>query len=88
MDLMVGGVPINVGTANLQTALTTLTGGKAIAIDGASGPLHFDLMAHEAPSDIDVWCVGLDGSNNPQFEDSGRSYDSASLQMVGTYQCP
>ncbi len=88
MDKMVGGTPINVGTGSMQSALTTLTAGNAIAINGASGPLHFDLSAHEAPSDIDVWCVGLDGSQNPQFVDSTRSYDSASGQMVGTYKCP
>ena len=88
LDKMIGGIAIDVGTGQMQTAITTLEGGAAIDINGASGPLDFDLNAHEAPSDIDVWCVQLDGSNNPQFEDSMRSYDSKSGQMVGTYSCP
>ncbi len=88
MAKMIGGTPINVGVGDMQSAVTTLTGGNAIAIDGASGPLHFDLMTHEAPSDIEVWCVGLDGSSNPQFVSSGRSYDATSGMMVGTFNCP
>jgi len=88
MDKMVGGMAINVGPTQMQTAITTLEGGSAIDINGASGPLDFDLNLHEAPSDIDVWCVTLDGSNNPQFADSMRSYDAESGQMVGTYSCP
>jgi branched-chain amino acid transport system substrate-binding protein len=88
MDKMIGGTAIDVGTGNMQNAITILEGGTAIDIDGASGPLDFDLTQHEAPSDIDVWCVALDGSNNPQFADSTRSYDSKSGQMVGTYACP
>ena len=88
LDKMIGGIAIDVGTANIQTAITTLGGGAAIDINGASGPLDFDTQTHEAPSDIDVWCVVLDGSNNPQFADSTRSYDSKSGQMAGTYKCP
>ena len=88
LDKMVGGAAIDVGTANMQNAITTLEGGAAIDINGASGPLDFDTTQHEAPSDIDVWCVALDGSNNPQFADSTRSYDSKTGSMVGTYQCP
>ncbi len=80
MDKMIGGAAIDVGTANIQNAFTTLGGGASIDINGASGPLDFDTTQHEAPSDIDVWCVGLDGSNNPQFADSTRSYDSKSGQ--------
>lgn len=88
MDKMVGGAPINVGTGDIKSAFNTLSAGNAIAINGASGPLHFDLTEHEAPSDINVWCVGLDGSNNPEFESSGRSYDATSSMMVGTFSCP
>jgi ABC-type branched-subunit amino acid transport system substrate-binding protein len=88
MDKMVGGVATNVGTGDIKSAFNTLSAGNAIAINGASGPLHFDLTEHEAPSDINVWCVALDGSNNPEFESSGRSYDATSSMMVGTFSCP
>ena len=62
------------------------TEGITIAIDGASGPLHFDLMLHEAPSDIQVWCV-ID-SGMPEFTPSGRTYDATSMMMTGTFSCP
>ena len=88
MTEMIGGTAINVGTMQMQTALSTLSGGHPIAINGASGPLHFDPNTHEAPSDIDVWCVTVDGSGHPQFADSMRSYDAAMSTMVGTFSCP
>ena len=34
-----------------QAALT-----KCIDFDGISGPLDFDAVTHEAPSDIAIWC--------------------------------
>jgi branched-chain amino acid transport system substrate-binding protein len=88
MTKMVGGNAIDVGVGQMQTAVNTLMGGSAIDINGSSGPLDFDVKAHEAPSDIDVWCVTIDGQGNPQFLDSQRSYDSKTSQMVGTYKCP
>jgi branched-chain amino acid transport system substrate-binding protein len=88
MTKMVGGTAIDVGVGQMQTAVNGLMGGSAIDINGASGPLDFDIKAHEAPSDIDVWCVTIDGQGNPQFQDSQRSYDSKTGQMVGTYKCP
>jgi branched-chain amino acid transport system substrate-binding protein len=88
MTKMVGGMAIDVGVGQMQAAVNTLMGGAAIDINGSSGPLDFDVKAHEAPSDIDVWCVTIDGQGNPQFQDSQRSYDSKTGQMVGTYKCP
>ncbi len=88
MAKMVGGGPIDVGPSTIKTAFQALGSGNAIDINGASGPLDFDLTAHEAPSDIDVWCVGLDGSSNPVFVSSGRAYDSQTGQMTGTFKCP
>ncbi len=89
MTKMVGGTTnIDVGTAGIQAAFTTLGSGAAININGASGPLDFDVNLHEAPSDIDVWCVTIDGQGNPAFKSSGRSYDSQTGSMVGTYSCP
>ncbi len=85
---MVGGAATDVGTGSMQSAINALMGGAAININGASGPLDFDTKLHEAPSDIDVWCVVLDGQGNPQFTDSTRSYDATTAQMVGTYKCP
>ena len=89
LNQMVGGTKLEVGPANIKSAFAALgvTGGK-IDIDGASGPLNFDLALHEAPSDIDIWCVGKDGGGNPAFLSSGRFYDSGQATMVVTYSCP
>jgi branched-chain amino acid transport system substrate-binding protein len=89
LESMIGGAKLEVGPSNIKAAFAALgaPGGK-IDIEGASGPLNFDLAQHEAPSDIDVWCVGKDGANNPTFASSGRFFDSAAGAMVGTYSCP
>ncbi len=89
LESMVGGSKLEVGPTNIKAAFQALgvTGGK-IDIEGASGPLNFDIVQHEAPSDIDIWCVGKDGASNPVFASSGRFFDSAAGAMVGTYSCP
>jgi hypothetical protein len=58
-------------------------GGKALDVDGASGPLNFDNTAHEAPSDIQVWCV-----SGGDFYPSGRFYNAATQVMSGVFSCP
>jgi branched-chain amino acid transport system substrate-binding protein len=88
MAKMVGGQKLAVGAANIKTAIQVLESGNAIDIDGASGPLDFDLNAHEAKSDITVWCISKDGNGNPIFAPSGRYYDAPSGSMKGTFACP
>lgn len=87
MKKLVGGVSTPIGPDTLQTALQSLGSGASIDIDGASGPLNFDLMAHEAPSDIDVWCVSS-ANMVTSFQSSGRHFDASSAMMVGNYACP
>ncbi|HEY1954801.1 MAG TPA: ABC transporter substrate-binding protein [Polyangiaceae bacterium] len=88
MAKMVGGQKLAVGAANIKTAFQVLQSGNAIDIDGASGPLDFDLTQHEAKSDITVWCIGKDGNGNPTFLSSGRFYDAPSGTMKGSFSCP
>jgi branched-chain amino acid transport system substrate-binding protein len=88
MAKMVGGQKTPVGAANIKSAFQVLESGNAIDIDGASGPLDFDLSQHEAKSDITVWCISIDGSGNPVFAPSGRYYDSPTATMKGTFACP
>ncbi len=88
MSKMVGGQLSPVGAANMKAAIQVLQSGNAIQINGASGPLHFDLSLHEAKSDITVWCISTDGSGNPIFVSSGRYYDSPTGSMKGTFSCP
>lgn len=87
MAKMVGGTKIDVGPDAFKTALPALGTGNAIDISGASGPLDFDLTAHEAQSDIDVWCIGKDGTGATIFTSSGRYYDASKTQMTGTVTC-
>jgi branched-chain amino acid transport system substrate-binding protein len=88
MSKMVGGQATDVGAAGIKAAFQVLQSGNAIDINGASGPLNFDLNLHEAISDITVWCISKDGSGNPIFAASGRFYDSATQKMSGTFACP
>jgi len=87
MKKLVGGTKLAIGPDTLSTAMQTLGSGGALDIDGASGPLDFDLAAHEAVSDIDVWCVSI-VNNTTTFQSSGRHYDSTTHAMVGTFACP
>jgi len=88
MAKMIGGIKVDVGPDGFKTAIPALGSGNAIDINGASGPLDFDLTAHEAQSDIDVWCIGKDGTQSPIFSSSGRYYDATQQQMNGTVSCP
>ncbi len=88
MSKMVGGQKSAVGAGNIKNAFQVLQSGNAINIDGASGPLDFDLTKHEAPSDITVWCISTDGSGNPIFTASGRYYDAPTAVMKGSFSCP
>jgi branched-chain amino acid transport system substrate-binding protein len=88
MSKMVGGQATSVGAAGIKSAFQVLQSGNAIDINGASGPLDFDLAKHEAISDITVWCISKDGNGNPIFAPSGRFYDSATQSMSGTFNCP
>lgn len=87
MKKLVGGTKLVIGPDTLSTAMQTLGSGAALDIDGASGPLDFDLAAHEAVSDIDVWCISSANATTT-FQSTGRRYDSATHAMVGTFACP
>ena len=88
MAKMIGGQATNVGAAGIKAAFQVLQSGNAIDINGASGPLDFDLTKHEAISDITVWCISKDGTGNPIFAPSGRFYDATTQKMSGTFACP
>lgn len=83
MKLMVGGTKFGFGMDKLQDAMNTVLAGKALDVDGASGPLDFDLAAHEAPSDIQVLCV-----SGGTFAPTGRYYSASAKAMSGVFSCP
>ena len=81
---LINGEPITLGsTESTTTAFKSLRDGANIDIDGASGPLTFDLMSGEAPSDIQIWCV----STSSTMVNTGLFLD-ASGKLTGTFACP
>jgi branched-chain amino acid transport system substrate-binding protein len=86
MKKMVGGTKFIVGQDKTQDALNAIAT-KSLDVDGASGPLDFDLSLHEAPSDIDVFCIA-NQAGTPVFISSGRFFDATTQKMAGVYACP
>lgn len=85
------GQPIDVGSAKISSAITTLTaaGSNNIDFSGASGPLNFDLEKGEAPSDIQVWCVINNQSGVASgFSNTGRFFNASNNVMEGVFSCP
>ena len=78
------------GPAGIMTAFNLLKQGKTLDVNGASGPLNFNLNNGDAPSNIDIWCIGVDSmTGNAKFSDSSRFYNAGTSGMVGLYaQCP
>ena len=84
MPKLVKGTKTAVGPGALSPTMKTMTSTGTIDIDGASGPLDFDLNQHEAPSDIDVWCVTLQ-TGDEAFTSSGSYYDSSTKTPVDAF---
>ncbi len=75
---------IDIGVFSLNSAFQILHAGRRIDINGASGPLDFDLATGEAPSDIQVWCMPKNESGmatSAQF--SGLYLDASTKELKG-----
>ncbi|MBW2525325.1 MAG: ABC transporter substrate-binding protein [Deltaproteobacteria bacterium] len=57
-----GDVAVAVGTSDFSSAVSELSQGRSIDIEGTSGPLDFDTATGEAPGNIEVWSVDSSGS--------------------------
>lgn len=79
------GMEIDAGPTDLNKAFQALDAAGEIDYVGASGPLNFDTATGEAKADIDIWCVGRNGSGMPVFLSSGERYDAVQGKVVGTY---
>lgn len=74
-----------VGTASLNATFTTLGTGAGIDFDGASGPLNFDVLTGEAPSDVQIWCLPKDGGGNALAgKASGLFFNAATSALEGS----
>lgn len=67
-----------------NVAFSVLKSQGRFDFDGASGPLDFDLMTGEAPSDIQIWCLPIDaGGNAIAGQGSGLYFDAKQQKLVG-----
>jgi ABC-type branched-subunit amino acid transport system substrate-binding protein len=91
---LVGGAnKYDVGPTDMNKALSALTSGQSIDLNGASGPLDFD-SAGDIQADIEVWCVmpvPPPLPTAPEFRTTARFYNSTSKAMEGDHAinaCP
>jgi branched-chain amino acid transport system substrate-binding protein len=81
---LVDGEAMQLGSEDSKNkAFDVLAGGANININGASGPLDFNVATGDAPSDIQVWCV----SSTNTIANTGAFLDAAGT-IQGTFKCP
>ncbi|MDB4941018.1 MAG: uncharacterized protein JWP97_552 [Labilithrix sp.] len=85
---LVSGAKIEAGGTKMNAGLAALTAPGSVDFEGASGPLDFDLMTGEAPSNVDVWCIDAPAPGKPAFMPSGRLYDATAGAVTGTFNVP
>jgi hypothetical protein len=81
------GEPIDVGPNGIFDALNTLAAGENIDLNGATGRLDFDLESGEAPIDLAILCVKMEGDGADNVE-SGLTYDATAAVLRGAMRCP
>ncbi len=85
-----GQTKITVGPSDINQALTLLTQGQKINLEGTSGPLDFNLQTGDVAQENQVWCIPLGKDNLPAFPTfSGYGFDlnnksAGSIQNVTT----
>jgi branched-chain amino acid transport system substrate-binding protein len=87
--LLPPGIPIEVGPLGILDGFNALANGGRIDLDGAIGPLDFDLSSGEAAIDMAVLCVDVDknGVANDTVE-SGLVYRTRTAKLEGELRCP
>jgi ABC-type branched-subunit amino acid transport system substrate-binding protein len=84
MTKLVGGLPINVGGAGIDQALSILSSGGAIDVEGASGNLNFDTATGDVRPLVRIWCVNA----SLAFVITEQIYDDSSGTLSGVFSCP
>lgn len=81
---LVSGDPIDLGSGDsLNKAFDVVGSGGSININGASGPLDFDLKTGDCTSDIQIWCI----ASTNKIVNTGE-FLGASGALSGTFSCP
>ena len=88
-SLLSPGKRIEVGPTAIFDAVAALRAGEHIDLNGAGGPLDFDLATGESPADYVFVCPGRDATGNADAEvESGMGFASADHALRGTLRCP
>jgi serine/threonine-protein kinase len=87
--LLPPGRAVDVGPSGIFDALSSLSSGAHVDLNGASGPLDFDLDTGDAPVDLAILCVkaNADGHADEAVE-SGLFYDATAGALRGAMRCP
>jgi branched-chain amino acid transport system substrate-binding protein len=88
--LLPPGTRIDVGAAGIFPALRALSDGEHVDVNGASGPLDFDVKTGEAEQSLAILCMGADeqGGAAAVGVESGMVYDAATRTLSGKLRCP
>jgi ABC-type branched-subunit amino acid transport system substrate-binding protein len=87
--LLPPGRAVDVGPSGIFDALNSLSSGAHIDLNGATGPLDFDLDTGDAPVDLAVLCVKANASGDAdETVESGLVYDATAGVLRGTMRCP
>ena len=87
--LLPPGKPIETGPSDLFEALTTLSRGEHVDLDGPSGSLDFDAASGEVASDFALLCPGLDEKGNARDDvESGVVFHAGGSGSQGELRCP
>jgi branched-chain amino acid transport system substrate-binding protein len=82
-----GATTVNVGAADITTAMAQLGAGKSITAIGTFAGLAWEAGGAVAGGTLEVWCIGS-SAVTPVYESSGLGYDVAAGTFFGTYvQC-
>jgi branched-chain amino acid transport system substrate-binding protein len=68
--------------------LNGLRSGAHVDLNGATGPLDFDLDTGDAPVDLAILCVAANaGGDADETVESGLVYDATAGVLRGTMRC-
>jgi ABC-type branched-subunit amino acid transport system substrate-binding protein len=87
MQSMSSGLKSPPTEAGIGNAMEEILAGRSIDYEGASGPLDFDPSTGEAPADIEVWCIEVDGRGSLAFGDPQGYYDYRTATFTGRVIC-
>jgi serine/threonine-protein kinase len=87
--LLPPGQPMDVGASNIFEVFQRLRQGGRVDLNGALGPLDFDLGKGEAPIDYALLCCGVDERGEATGSvASGVIYDAHERRIRGQMACP